>query len=86
VTSFQESLVQTNLFKTRTFWVGVTAIFAAVVAAVFGQNETIDHVNVMEALKTFVADPKTYVGFASIFGRAAIVNVLKGLLNPPSES
>ena len=53
---------------------------AAMVASVFGQNEIIDHVDVSTALKTFFADPKTYVGLAAIFGRAAIINQVRALL------
>lgn len=69
-----------NLWQTKTFWVGVVSVIAAVVAAVFGGNETIDHFSVAEAAKALASDPKLYVGVAAITGRAALIGQIEHLL------
>lgn len=69
-----------SLVKTKTFWVGVVSILAAIVAAVFGGNETIDSVNVVEAGKALLSDEKLYVGLGFITGRAALLREIRSLV------
>lgn len=69
-----------SLVKTKTFWVGVVSILAAVVAAVFGGNETIDSVSVVEVGKVLLSDEKLYVGVAAITGRAALLRGIRSLV------
>lgn len=78
--------MQTNLYRARTFWVGVASVLAAVITAVFGDRETIDHIDIVSTLKTLLGDEKLYLGLAAIFGRASLVNIMAGAVKARAEA
>lgn len=65
-------MMQTGLWKTKTFWIGVCACFAAVVNAVFsGPADTIAPLG--SIVSHLFGGTEIWIGLAAIAGRDALL-------------
>ncbi|MGB2864320.1 MAG: hypothetical protein WBC05_13400 [Sedimentisphaerales bacterium] len=65
-----------SLDKTRTFWLGVSALFVTTIQHVFGDSETAQPVGTI--LSNLLTDPKLFVGVLALTGRKAILTLQNG--------
>lgn len=61
------------LIKTRTFWVALLAVAAAVVDAFFGPGDVLRPLK--DALWNLMSDDKLWVGIVGITGRSALLKM-----------